>query len=145
MFYHNNDYLIPILIGGTRRKRVLCREIMQSKNAKPHVFSSRFSLYDKLFFKCHLFKPDKELWLFDSLISYAENLYYAIDAGLKIADALAIEANDGAAAKEYVNIIAVKEGNENSEKIQALIKALMSEEVKTFIETTYCGAVVPMF
>lgn len=78
MFYHNNDYLVPILIGGTRRKRVLCREIMQSKNAKPHVFSSRFSLYDKLFFKCHLFKPDKELWLFDSLISYAENLdeYY---------------------------------------------------------------------
>ena len=78
MFYHNNDYLVPILIGGTRRKRVLCREIMQSKNAKPHVFSSRFSLYDKLFFKCHLFKPDKELWLFNSLISYAENLdeYY---------------------------------------------------------------------
>ena len=70
---------------------------------------------------------------------------YAIDAGLKIADALAIEANDGAAAKEYVNIIAVKEGNENSVKIQALIKALMSEEVKTFIETTYGGAVVPMF
>ena len=78
MFYHNNDYLVPILIGGTRRKRVLCREIMQSKNAKPHVFSSRFSLYDKLIFKCHLFKPDKELWLFNSLISYAENLdeYY---------------------------------------------------------------------
>lgn len=78
MFYNNNDYLVPILIGGTRRKRVLCREIMQSKNAKPHVFSSRFSLYDKLFFKCHLFKPDKELWLFNSLISYAENLdeYY---------------------------------------------------------------------
>ena len=70
---------------------------------------------------------------------------YAIDAGMKFADALAIEANDGAAAKEYVNIIAVKEGNENSEKIQALIKALMSEEVKTFIETTYGGAVVPMF
>ena len=78
MFYHNNDYIVPILIGGTRRKRVLCREIMQIKNAKPHVFSSRFSLYDKLFFKCHLFKPDKELWLFNSLISYAENLdeYY---------------------------------------------------------------------
>lgn len=70
---------------------------------------------------------------------------YAIDAGLKIADALAIEANDGAAAQEYVNVIAVKEGNENSEKIQALIKALMSEEVKTFMEEQYAGAVVPMY
>ena len=70
---------------------------------------------------------------------------YAIDAGLKIADALAIEANDGAAAQEYVNVIAVAAGNENSEKIQALVKALMSEEVKNFINETYAGAVVPMY
>ena len=70
---------------------------------------------------------------------------YAIDAGLKIADALAVEAADGAAATAYVNVLAVKEGNENSEKIQALVKALMSEEVKAFINETYAGAVVPMF
>ncbi len=70
---------------------------------------------------------------------------YAIDAGLKIADALAVEAADGAAASAYVNVVAVVEGNENSEKIQALLKALMSDEVKTFIEETYAGAVVPMF
>ncbi len=70
---------------------------------------------------------------------------YAIDAGLKIADALAVEASDGTAAQEYVNVIAVKAGNENSEKIQALVKALMSEKVKTFINETYGGAVVPMF
>lgn len=70
---------------------------------------------------------------------------YAIDAGLKIADALAVEAADGTAAEAYVNVVAVKEGNENSEKIQALVKALQSEEVKTFIEETYAGAVVPLF
>lgn len=70
---------------------------------------------------------------------------YAIDAGLKIADALAVEAADGAAAEAYVNVVAVKEGNENSPKIQALVKALQSEEVKTFIEDTYDGAVVPLF
>ena len=70
---------------------------------------------------------------------------YAIDAGLKIADALAVESADGAAAQAYVNVLAVKEGNENSEKIQALVKALMSEEVKAYIEETYNGAVVPMF
>ena len=70
---------------------------------------------------------------------------YAIDAGLKIADALAVEAADGAAAQAYVNVLAVKEGNENSEKIQALVKALKSDAVKAYIESTYAGAVVPMF
>ena len=70
---------------------------------------------------------------------------YAIDAGLKIADALAVEAADGAAAQAYVNVLAVKEGNENSEKIQALVKALKTDAVKAFIESTYAGAVVPLF
>ena len=70
---------------------------------------------------------------------------YAIDAGLKIADALAVESTEGTAAQEYVNVIAVKEGNENSEKIQALINALMSDEVKNFIAEQYHGAVVVMF
>ena len=70
---------------------------------------------------------------------------YAIDAGLKIADALAVESADGAAAQAYVNVLAVKEGNENSEKIQALVKALKTDAVKAFIESTYAGAVVPMF
>ena len=70
---------------------------------------------------------------------------YAIDAGLKIADALAVESADGAAAQAYVNVLAVKDGNQDSEKIQALINALMSEEVKAYIEATYNGAVVPMF
>ena len=70
---------------------------------------------------------------------------YAIDAGLKVSDAVAVEAADGTAAEAYVNVIAVKEGNENAAKIQALIKALKSAEVKAFIEATYEGAVVPLF
>ena len=70
---------------------------------------------------------------------------YAIDAGLKIADALAVESAEGDAAEAYVNVIAVKEGNENDEGIQALIKCLKSDEVKSFIEETYEGAVVPLF
>ena len=70
---------------------------------------------------------------------------YAIDAGLKVSDAVAVEAADGTAAEAYVNVIAVKEGNENSAKIQALVKALKSAEVKAFIEATYEGAVVPLF
>ena len=70
---------------------------------------------------------------------------YAIDAGLKVSDAVAVEASTGAAAEAYVNVLAVKEGNENSEAIQALVKALQSEQVKTYIEETYEGAVVPLF
>ena len=70
---------------------------------------------------------------------------YAIDAGLKVADALAVESADGEAAQAYVNVLAVKEGRENDPAIQALAAALQSDEVKTFMEETYEGAVVPMF
>ena len=49
------------------------------------------------------------------------------------------------AAETYANIIAVKAGNENSEKIQALIDALKSEAVKKYIQDNYAGAVVPEF
>ena len=70
---------------------------------------------------------------------------YAIDAGLKIADALAVESADGEAAQAYVNVLAVKEGHENDPAIQALVAALKSDEVKAFMEETYEGAVVPMF
>ena len=70
---------------------------------------------------------------------------YAIDAGLKIADALAAEAEDGIAAEAYVNVVTVMEGKENDAKIQALVKALTSAEAKAFMEETYAGAVVPLF
>ena len=70
---------------------------------------------------------------------------YAIGGGLKIADALAAEAADSDAGKTYTNAVVVKEGNENKEKIQALVKAICSEEVRAFIEEEYEGAVVPQF
>ena len=70
---------------------------------------------------------------------------YALDAGLKVADALAIEASDGTAAQAYENVIAVKEGNENSEAIKALVEALQSDTIRDYINDTYNGAVVPMF
>lgn len=71
---------------------------------------------------------------------------YAIQAGLNAAtDALAIEDKDSEAAQTYANILCVKEGNENNPAIQALVKALQSEEVRKFMEQTYEGAVVPVF
>lgn len=75
----------------------------------------------------------------------AVNGNYALEAGIKISDALALEASDSLAAQTYANIIAVKEGNENSEKVQALVKALKSEKVKKYIEEQYEGAVVAIF
>ena len=69
---------------------------------------------------------------------------YALQAGFSVAkDSIAYEKSDSEAAKTYVNVIAVKEGNENEEKIQALVKALQSDEIKTYITETYDGAVIP--
>ncbi|MBP1758431.1 MAG: Methionine transporter substrate-binding protein [Firmicutes bacterium] len=71
---------------------------------------------------------------------------YAIGAGLSVAnDSVAVEDADSAAAAQYANIIVVKEGNENNEAVQALIKALKSDTVRDFINNTYDGAVVPLF
>lgn len=70
---------------------------------------------------------------------------YAIQAGLKIENALATEAADGDAAKTYANIIAVREGDENSEKTTALVKALKTDKVKEFIDEKYNGAVKAIF
>ena len=81
----------------------------------------------------------------DSLDIAVINGNYAIDAGLDVADALAIESSEGTAGTAYVNVLAVKEGNENNEAIQALVKALCSDEVRAYMEETYQGAVVPVF
>ena len=70
---------------------------------------------------------------------------YALQAGLKVADALAIEDASGDAAQTYANIIAVRAGDETSEKTLALVKALQSDAVKTFIADSYNGAVVAIF
>lgn len=69
---------------------------------------------------------------------------YALEAGFSVAhDAVAYETSDSVAAKTYVNILAVKEGNEENEGIKALAEVLKSEEIKKFINETYDGAVVP--
>ena len=69
---------------------------------------------------------------------------YALQAGFSVAkDSVAYEASDSEAAKTYVNVIAVKEGNENEDKIVALVEALKSDEIVNYINDTYDGAVVP--
>ena len=70
---------------------------------------------------------------------------YALQADLTGDDALASESADSDAAQTYANIVACRNGDENSDKIQALITALTSETCREYIESTYNGAVVPIF
>ena len=73
----------------------------------------------------------------------AINGNYAIQGGLNpTEDAVLLEQAD--ATNPYVNIVACREGEENSDKIKALVEVLKSEEVRNFITTTYAdGSVIP--
>ena len=69
---------------------------------------------------------------------------YALEAGFSVGkDAVAYEKSDSEAAKTYVNVLVVKEGNEDNEGIQALADVLKSDAIKEYINNTYDGAVVP--
>ena len=69
---------------------------------------------------------------------------YALENGLSVEkDALATESADGDAIQQYVNVIAVKDGNQDLSKIKALTDALHSDTVVNYINDTYQGAVVP--
>ena len=69
---------------------------------------------------------------------------YALQAGFSVAkDSLAYEKSDSEAAKTYVNVVVVKEGNEDNEGVKALVDVLKSDEIKNFINEKYDGAVIP--
>ncbi|MCR5060375.1 MAG: metal ABC transporter substrate-binding protein [Saccharofermentans sp.] len=69
---------------------------------------------------------------------------YAIEGGLHVSQALAVEANDGLAAQTYGNILATSPAHQNDEALKTLLEVLQGPEVKAFIENTYDGAVVPL-
>ena len=82
----------------------------------------------------------------DSVALAVINGNYALQAGLNAGiDALAVEDSASISATTYANIIVVKEGNENSEKTQVLVEAVLSDAVRNYINETYSGAVVPIF
>ena len=69
---------------------------------------------------------------------------YAIAANYTVkTDSLAVEKSSSDAIKAYVNVIAVKEGNENKSGIKALVETLKSDKIQEFINNKYNGAVVP--
>nr|WP_325302588.1 MetQ/NlpA family ABC transporter substrate-binding protein [uncultured Dysosmobacter sp.] len=70
------------------------------------------------------------------------NSNYALGAGLNpTTDALAIESSDS----PYVNVLVVKEGNEENPAVQALVEALHSDAIRSYITEQFAGAVVPAF
>lgn len=70
---------------------------------------------------------------------------YAIEGGLSVKDALAVEANDGLAAQTYGNIIATSPAKQDDPAIKALVSELQSKEISDFINGKYDGAVVPLY
>lgn len=82
-------------------------------------------------------RPDAELIVL--------NGNYALEAGLSVNEALAIEDSEGIAAKTYANILAVRDGNQEKAIVKALYECLTSEKIKNFILEKYDGSVVPVF
>lgn len=69
------------------------------------------------------------------------NSNYAIDAGLNpMEDSIALESSDS----PYVNIIAVRKGDEDNENVKALVEVLKSDEIQDFILEEWGGSVVPV-
>ena len=69
---------------------------------------------------------------------------YALEGGLSIPDALAVEADDSVAAKTYENIVVTTEENKDNPALLRLVEVLQSDEIKDFINSNYKGAVVPI-
>ncbi|MBM6618875.1 MetQ/NlpA family ABC transporter substrate-binding protein [Bacillus suaedaesalsae] len=93
------------------------------------------------------FRADVEAGLLPQIYNNDEgdavliNTNYAIDAGLNpLEDAIALEGSDS----PYVNIIAVRTGDEDRDEVKKLVEALRSEEIQTWIKEEYEGAVVPV-
>ena len=82
----------------------------------------------------------------DDLDAAVINGNYALEAGLPTSSpAIEIEVFDDVTSVKRTNYIVVKQGTENSEKIQALAKAITSKEVENYINETYKGSVIPSF
>lgn len=69
---------------------------------------------------------------------------YAISGGIDVSSAVAREDTASEAADKYANVVAVREGDEGSDKIKALVTALQSATARQYMEDTYAGQVVPI-
>lgn len=72
------------------------------------------------------------------------NSNYALEADITDT-VITKEASDSEAAETYANVIACANGEEDSDKIQALVKALQSDEIRDFLEKEYKGVIEAKF
>ncbi|MDY5004725.1 MAG: MetQ/NlpA family ABC transporter substrate-binding protein [Atopobiaceae bacterium] len=70
---------------------------------------------------------------------------YAIEAGLHVSDAVAVEAADGTAVEQYANYIVTTPDKQDDDRIKALVSVLTSDDFKTYLEDTYDEDVLPAF
>lgn len=69
---------------------------------------------------------------------------YAMQNNLKVSEALAVEDGSSEAAQTFANILVVKEGNENLDKIKALVEVLSDAKIAEYIKNTFDGSVVAL-
>ncbi len=69
--------------------------------------------------------------------NYARNAFLDV-----IKDSLAYENADSEESKPYWNVVAVRSGSENDERVKSLVEVLTGDEIKSYINDTYGGAVV---
>ena len=79
MFYHCNDYLIPVLVGDAKVLNRHAATILKKKRARPHIFGGSFSFIQQLRYRCHRVTPTGEHWLLSALCDFADSLdeYYS--------------------------------------------------------------------
>lgn len=78
MFYHENDYLVPVLLGSEKKIKPFAAAILQHKRARPHLFGNGFSFLTRLRYNCHKIGPSKDIWKLAALCDFADMLdsYY---------------------------------------------------------------------
>ncbi len=78
MFYHYNDYLVPVLLGDVKQINPYATVILKKKKARPHIFGNKFSLLQKIRYYCHKVMPSGCFWLYSALCDFAAALddYY---------------------------------------------------------------------
>ncbi len=69
---------------------------------------------------------------------------YALEGGLKVKDALAVESADGVAAQTYKNVVVTTAANKDNKTLKRVVEVLQSQEIQDYINSTYDGAVVPV-
>lgn len=68
---------------------------------------------------------------------------YAIEAGMHVADALAVESAEGVAVQQYANYIVTTPANQNDERVKALVDVLRSDDFRQYLSDTYGKDVLP--